>query len=298
MVTHRRRTTGCQATTERGHQRRRWAAWVAVGLLPMSCLLGLSGCANFWDDVTSRDFEFHSLFSKPNPFVVLRDSEDGDKRAKALRALHEPKEHGGTDQDQAEVLKILSTAAVSERHPLCRLAAIKQLSEFKDPRAADALVAAYHQAGSSRPDPGLPALLSQNSYTPEAVTVIRCQAIAGLGKVKSQSGLQLLTLVTREPRQEGTEQEKQQALDLRIAAARALASYSQPEATQVLVTVLKSERDVALRDRATESLQAITGKELPADAVAWEDYLQHAPADRHPDTPFKVNLAGWFGGDK
>ena len=29
--------------------------------------LSLSGCANFWDEVTSRDFEVKALFVKPNP---------------------------------------------------------------------------------------------------------------------------------------------------------------------------------------------------------------------------------------
>ena len=58
------------------------------------------GCASFWDDVTSRDFSFSGMFTKPNPLLVLRDSSDGDKRAKALAALHEPKQHGGSDAEQ------------------------------------------------------------------------------------------------------------------------------------------------------------------------------------------------------
>src|SRR5262249_11169940 len=102
------------------------------------CLL-TCGCTGFWDEVTSREFTFKGVFSKPKPMVVLRDCPDGDKRAKALRALHEPKAHGGTDQEQDAVVRILSTAAVSERQPLCRLAAIQALGEFKDPRAVDAL---------------------------------------------------------------------------------------------------------------------------------------------------------------
>src|SRR5690348_15957930 len=54
--------------------------------------LSLSGCANFWDDVTSRDFHLGEFFRKPNPFLVLRDSDDGNRRARALRALEEPKQ--------------------------------------------------------------------------------------------------------------------------------------------------------------------------------------------------------------
>src|SRR5436190_24238999 len=70
--------------------------------------LSLSGCANFWDDVTSRDFHFGEFFHKPNPYLVLRDSDDGNRRARALRALEEPKQHGGNDRDQDAVVNILT----------------------------------------------------------------------------------------------------------------------------------------------------------------------------------------------
>ena len=58
-------------------------------LLPWAALasLGLCGCAGLWDDVTSRNFHLQALFVKPDPLVVLRDSTDGDDRAKAFRAL-------------------------------------------------------------------------------------------------------------------------------------------------------------------------------------------------------------------
>ena len=37
--------------------------------------------------------------------------------------------------------------------------------------------------------------------------------------------------------------------------------------------MLRIEQDVALRDRATESLRKITGQELPANAEAWTEFL-------------------------
>src|SRR5947209_12419873 len=95
--------------------RRRSRAWALTAL----AALCLAGCAGVWDDVTSRDFSVGGLFSKPNPMLVLRDSSDGDKRAKAFRALREPKQSGGTDQEQDAVVKILTTAAASEKQPLC-----------------------------------------------------------------------------------------------------------------------------------------------------------------------------------
>jgi hypothetical protein len=59
-----------------------------------------------------------------------------------------------------------------------------------------------------------------------------------------------------------------------MSAARALANYNQPQATEALTRVMRTEKDVALRDRAHESLQAATGKRYSADDKAWDDYLQ------------------------
>src|SRR5271166_6353563 len=75
---------------------RRMAA--GLWLLPAVCL-GLGGCANFWDDVTARDFNFKAYFfgPKPDPLVVLRDTTDGNKRARALASLKEPHQTGGSD---------------------------------------------------------------------------------------------------------------------------------------------------------------------------------------------------------
>src|SRR5207302_6139260 len=42
----------------------------AFYLLPFTYLLAC-GCAGFWDDVTSRDFSWSALFTKPNPLLVL-----------------------------------------------------------------------------------------------------------------------------------------------------------------------------------------------------------------------------------
>src|SRR5262249_31156370 len=128
----RKKEKGKSHTQSEGTKAVRCAAF----LLFTFCLFS-SGCANFWDDITSRDFSVNSFFVKPNPMLVLRDSTDGDKRARALAALHEPKQFGGTDDEQNTVVKILTTAAASESQPLCRLAAIEALGHFKDARAVD-----------------------------------------------------------------------------------------------------------------------------------------------------------------
>src|SRR5713226_8215250 len=113
-------------------------------LLPFAFCLCACGCAGFWDDVTSRDFTWSGMFNKPNPLLVLRDSSDGDKRACALRALREPKQYGGSDAEQDAIVNILTTAATTEKQPLCRLAAIGALGHFKDPRSVKGLSDAFY----------------------------------------------------------------------------------------------------------------------------------------------------------
>src|SRR5581483_12200404 len=78
---------GRAAVTTRLHHRRRALAGGAAAWLACT---GLAGCATAWDDVTSREFHVKTMFNRsPEPIVVLRESADGDARAKAMRALKE-----------------------------------------------------------------------------------------------------------------------------------------------------------------------------------------------------------------
>ncbi|HEV3258779.1 MAG TPA: HEAT repeat domain-containing protein [Gemmataceae bacterium] len=276
----------------------RWLCGLAGAALSS---LSLCGCVDLWEEVTSHDFTVKGLFVTPNPLVVLRDSNDGDKRAKALLALREPKRHGGSDKDQEAILQILARAASNERQPLCRLAAIESLGQFKDPRAVKGLEDAFYnannfanlaRAGTNPAD----TFYNAPGISPEMPVRIQCQALAALGETGNPAAVQLLTRVVREPHGEGAEQDRQQVLDVRMAAARALAKFNQPQATEALVYVLQNDRDVALRERATESLQASTGKKLPADAKAWEAALNRPGAsDVHVASEGNKKLFGLFG---
>jgi HEAT repeat protein len=241
----------------------------ALVLLPLAC--GAGGCAGFWDEVTSRDFHFKEVFQpRPEPLWVVNNSPDGDKRAKALRALREPLAHGGTQEEQEVVLQTLASRAESDPQVLCRLAAIQSLRTFKDPRAVDALRKAYYAASHFA------------KTSPEGVSVLHCQAIEALGDTGSPAAVDLLVKVLREPAVVGPGVDRQQEMDERIAAARALSHFNHYLAAETLVGVLQKERDVALRERANESLQQITGKEYPPDATVWAEYLHH-PDQAPPD---------------
>jgi hypothetical protein len=256
----------------------RFAGW----LIPAIVGLNLCGCANFWDEMTRRDIsfsaKFQGLFSSPDPLEVIAKSNDGNARAKALRSLREPKQHGGNDRDQDIVVLALVASATQDRQPLSRLAAVEALAGFKDPRAVQGLVDAYYKA---------------TYFAPETATVIQDKALTALGQTRHPAGVELLTTVLRAPAPafDVPDQEKQQERDRRIAAARALGNFSHYQATEALVHVLKTEKDAALRNRATESLAQITGKDLPPDAVAWEKML-HQPPGQPSDRKF--DLTGWF----
>ncbi len=188
------------------NRRRSAGRGLLTAVLAAACL-GSVGCGTFWDDVTRRDFTFNRLFSHPDPMVVLRDSQDPDDRARALRSLREPLQYGGNQHDQDVVVTVLTTAAMSDRQIVCRLGAISALRHFKDPRAIEGLKEAYYRAGN---------------VNPETATILRCQALDALGATGQPNAVELLVKVVKEPPVEGAIEDKQAKMDERIAAARAL----------------------------------------------------------------------------
>jgi HEAT repeat protein len=256
----------------------RWGSRLAAGAL---LSLGLCGCASFWDEVTSKDFSVSTMFNPPNPLMVLKESTDGDQRAKALAALHEPKQNGGTDQDQDFVVQVLTTAASSERQPWCRLKAIGSLGQFKDPRAVKGLEDAYYKA---------------SVFPPDTAHNIRVASITALGNTKNPDAVPILVRLVRQKPVEGSEQEKRQNLDERIASAHALGNFSQYQATEALVAVVQSDKDIALRDCAYDSLKTITGKDFPPEPQVWAEFLhQNGNKDIVVEAqgPFG-KIMGWF----
>jgi hypothetical protein len=250
---------------------------------------GANGCLT-WDDVTSREFDWgHPFANRQPPFEVLKTSADGDKRARALRQLREPKQNGGTDADQDFTVWVLTRAACTEREALCRLAAIQTLQNFKDPRVA---------AGFKDPDNGKEYSLKEAYYRADSfnsviATTLKCAALTSLGESGNPAAVELLVHVVNELHIEEPEKERRK-MEERIAAARALGHFKQYQATESLVAVLRNEGNPALRNRAHESLQEATGKDLPPDATAWANYLHQTPnqVPSNEDHPGKKILDG------
>ena len=61
-------------------------------------------------------------------------------------------------------------------------------------------------------------------------------------------------------------------VDVRLAATRAIGSFSGRQAVEALSLAL-NDPDPALQIRATESLQSATGEPLGRDVLAWQDYV-------------------------
>jgi HEAT repeat protein len=280
--------------------------WMAAA----AAAFGLTGCAGTYDLVTSQRFKerpFHTLFASEDPIEVLEKVQEGDDRVRAMRNLKEPRENCGTAAQQDRVIAILQASATTEKRPLCRLAAVEALGRFKDPRAGQILIAAYHNApndggptaGAGSPEGVTPAAVSGlaikgalSTFTPETVTTLQCLSLEAIGKTRSADGLQLLLQVASAPAErpklggvqpagalvslEATNLPSEgDKIDVRLAAIRALGNYEKdPSATRALVGVLRADKDVAVRGRAHESLVKITGQDLPADGQAWANWLE------------------------
>lgn len=263
--------------------------------------LGLTGCAGTYDLITSQRFKdrpFHTLFVTEDPMQVLETSQEGDARVRAMRDLREPKENGGTAAQQDRAIAILQEAATLDQRPLVRLAAVEALSRFKDPRVGPILLAAYQQVSPANASPDVTPAASLGGtktalghFTPDTIKNIQCVSLESLGVHKGPDALRLLVEVANKPVEPkpkpaggiepaglfnlqaelGTGIDR---IDIRLAAIRALGSYEKdPTAIRTLVTILKTDKDVAVRGRAHDSLVKITGADLPCDGNAWQAWL-------------------------
>jgi len=240
--------------------------------------LATTGCAGFWDEVTSRNRDLKAYFYPPEPRVVLQKSTDGAKRAQALIALKEPLANGGTQEEEETYLKLLTKSALDDGDPQVRLGAIRALGKCKNPRAVRILEDVFQQR--------LPFMADVNS-------IIRQQALTSLEGTGLPEARHWLIRVARQPQGDGSYQDKQQVLDERLTALRGLSRFKQSDSTETLVFVLETEKDVALRDRACESLRTITGKRLPPDAVAWKDLLHDPNTNLHKEPSMIQRATNW-----
>lgn len=274
-------------TPKRGQS---WRAWPACRAVGGAVLLGACGCASFWSEISSRERDMSFVWGSPDPLVVLRDHTDNQRKAEALSRLHEPKRHGGTQEQQDLYLQILARAAVNEepgrtkplsRDPLCRLSAIRILGEYKDDRVVPILEKAY---------------LDAHPFTPEMNAMIRQQALASLEETGNPAALPVLIRAARQPSSSpvSSQTERQAIMDEKVAAVRALGKFSHYEAVDTLVHLLETEKDVAVRHCAHQSLKTATRRDLPPDPVQWRTLVDNGQPVAPETTNPILRVTGWL----
>jgi HEAT repeat protein len=260
-------------------------------LFGIACLLvGLPGCANFWDELLSseRDWRYITNINKPDPLVVIRDNDaskpnaDHVRRAQALTELREPLKNGGNAQEQETYLNILGAAATTDREPLCRLAAIRSLGKFQDPRAARLLEDVFKQ--------------QKLPFTADYNNMIRRESLVALEQIHDPASLRLMIEVARQPGppKKADRVDSTQTQDEKVVAIRALGKYHEQEAMDALAFVLKSEKDIALRHRAHQSLEESTAKRWPDAFEEWQK-ADVRPLPKESATAEAIQLmTGWW----
>lgn len=272
-----------------------------------------TGCASTWDAVSSRKFREAPLktvghvISPEDPVMVLRAGPDrtGDERAKAMRRLKEPAASGGTQDDQDQMVEVLTKAATAEASPVLRFAAIEALGRFDDPRAAAALMTAYQTADGLRdaerapPKPrdesavtpiggtsagrsptrggldlGAP-LKGPAGYAPDTVAALRCQCLESLGRTHKPEAARFLAAVAGAGGADIVPPGSDEP-EIRQAAVRGLSACRQPESVTALAEVLKQQagKDVILARQSHAGLVKLTGKRLPPDPAQWNEVVQ------------------------
>lgn len=262
---------------------------------------GLAGCTHTWDDVTSRDFKMAQLWTPaPSPLETAASSTDGYKRARALVKLSDP---GRDSALRDQHLAALQKAAQTDRDPLCRMAALRTLGGYKDSRASAILSEVYL---------GNPGMSAENN------ALIRQQALAALEQNGPPEAKQTFMRAAKQPGGGLTTaayRDRVEILDERLLAVRALGKFKDRDAVETLVSLLETEKDVALRACAQEALRASTGRNIPADGKAWREYLATGREPARPSlfaTPTKNSpppkaepregpiqlISNWMRGDR
>ncbi|HMP02203.1 MAG TPA: HEAT repeat domain-containing protein [Gemmatales bacterium] len=241
--------------------------WPCRLLLAVCLLPGMAGCGHLWEDVTSRSnepgvwanmsYRWDLVFNRPEPLEVLASSHDGDMRRRALVTL-DTKGSWWKKEDPEVLMRVLTTSAAQERDPINRALAIERLVELDDPRVPRMLID-FYGAEINADARGLP---------------VRIAAVRGMGQVKDSVTIETLT---------GIVHNRELPTDLRLAAADSLGNHENHDAAGALVKVLRDDRDVAIKYRAHQSLQKMSGrKDIPARADAWEEAFREAAATGQP----------------
>lgn len=249
---------------------RRRLGWLVLGLSLLASIPA-TGCRGFLEDQQEM---WTDLYNRPDPLTVVKSTSAPDRRAKFIAQLKEPARNGGGPDKQEEVMGLLAGIAIHDPAPTCRLQAIRTLGSYQDSRRVKILQQAYDNA---------------KDFSAEHNSRIRQQVLKALGETGEAAARAELVRVARASAKEDNSFDQQLTLDERQTAVRALGKFrGDPEATATLLHLLRTEKDVALRDCAHQSLESVTGKRLPTDLPSLEQVMNGSGTA----SPAAQNLAG------
>lgn len=153
--------------------------------------------------------------------------------------------------EQAKVAQQLNQALADDPSPLYRAEVVRVLGALPTPVAEEGLRRAIEDDKST-------------------VRIAACRAWADRG---GQEALQILSRVV------GSDEN----LDVRIAATRGLANFSDPAAVRALGLAL-DDPDPALQHRAVQSLKEVTDKDFGNSIPEWRNFVRGEPVHR-PEPP-------------
>jgi len=149
---------------------------------------------------------------------------------------------GKADSLEAESLtEQLATQIRTEPDPLVRLAIQESIAEFATPLARDVLI-----AGLQDEDPD--------------VQIACCGRLGGRADPSVVEALRAVL-------------EREEELDVQLAAIDALGRFSSTESVAALAIAL-NDRDPAMQYAAVQALKTASGQELGNDVAAWRDYAE------------------------
>ena len=233
------------------HGRRRM-----LGFLLLACT---TGCAVTFDEMTSKEFKFSQFWSAPpSPMQILETSTDGYARAKAFTRLDEARNDPTLETKQ---INMLQQAALSDRDVLVRMAAIRTLGRYTDPR-----------------DQGRRLLTAIRRRSPPNTKTSSVSRLSSrLETTSPAEARQMFLTAAKQPAGELTatsQRDRLEILDERLAAIRALGKYNAPDSIETLVVLVEKEKDVAIKQCAAESLKKHHEEgHLCADGKLWHDYF-------------------------
>ncbi|MCH2594792.1 MAG: HEAT repeat domain-containing protein [Pirellulales bacterium] len=152
--------------------------------------------------------------------------------------------HSADEADSLEAERLteqLATQIRTEPDPLVRLAIQESIAEFSTPLAREVLIAGLQDEDLD-------------------VRITCCGRLGGRSDESVVSALQNVL-------------ERDELLDVRLAAIDALGRIPSPESVAALAIALR-DRDPAMQYAAVQALKAVSGQDLGNDVAAWRTYAE------------------------